>query len=93
MEAFQTLSLVDAAPAPASPTAAAIAAFGSSLTGSIVLPDDPAYDAAREIHNSRFDRHPAFGVRVPNPEDVAAAVPFAGGPGNDLPLRCGRHSL
>ena len=93
MEAFQTLSLVDAAPAPASPTAAAIAAFRSSLTGSIVLPDDPAYDAAREIHNSRFDRHPAFVVRVANAEDVAAAVRFAGAHGLELAVRSGGHSL
>jgi FAD/FMN-containing dehydrogenase len=93
MEAFMSLSLIDAAHAPSSPTAAAIAALGASLTGSIVLPDDAPYDTAREVHNARFDRRPSIIVRAADAADVAAAVRFAGGYDLELAVRSGGHSL
>lgn len=93
MEAFEPLFLLDAAPAPASPTSAAVAALGASLSGTIVLPADSAYDTAREVHNARFGRRPALIVRAADAKDVAAAVRFAAHHGLELAVRSGGHSL
>jgi FAD/FMN-containing dehydrogenase len=97
MEAFQSLPFslarIDAAPAPSSPTQAAVAAFAASLTGSVVLPEDGDYEAAREVHNARFDRRPAIVVRAADASDVAAAVRFATAQRLELAVRSGGHSL
>ena len=47
----------------ARPTAPAIdllpiARFAASLNGTLVLPDDEAYEDARQIHNAVYDRPP-----------------------------------
>ena len=70
-----------------------IAAFGAALTGSLLLPDDAGYEAAREVHNSRFHGRPTIVVKAADAEDVARTVRFAEATGLDLAVRSGGHSL
>ena len=77
--------------APAlSPT---LAAFAASLNGSVVLPSDDAFDATREIHNSRFDGRPTIVVQAADASDVARTIAFASDTGLELAVRSGGHSL
>ena len=70
-----------------------LAAFVASLTGSVVVDGDAGYDAAREIHNSRFDREPSVIVRAADAADVARTVTLASETGLELAVRSGGHSL
>ncbi|HET7030815.1 MAG TPA: FAD-binding oxidoreductase [Candidatus Limnocylindrales bacterium] len=93
MEAFRPRSLDAGAPLPTAPTSAELAAFAASLSGSVILPDDVAYDESREVHNSRFDRRPELIVRVADADDVAGSVRFATRHGFEIAVRSGGHSL
>ncbi len=44
------------------------------LTGRVVYPGDPEYDAARTNHSLRFDIHPRAIVFCRTPCDVSNAV-------------------
>jgi hypothetical protein len=70
-----------------------IAAFGAALTGTLLLPDDAGYEAAREVHNARFHGRPTIVVKAADAEDVARTVRFAEATGLDLAVRSGGHSL
>jgi hypothetical protein len=70
-----------------------LGAFADSLAGSVVLPGDDAFDDARAVHNSRFDRVPTVVVRAADDEDVSKAVRFAAETGLELAVRSGGHSL
>jgi len=70
-----------------------LAAFAASLTGSVVVDGDAGYDAAREVHNSRFDRSPSVIVRAADAADVARTVTLAAANGLELAVRSGGHSL
>ncbi|TME60216.1 MAG: FAD-binding oxidoreductase [Chloroflexi bacterium] len=77
------------------PTASAPdwAALARSLSGTLVRPGDPAYDAARILYNTRFDGVRPQGVaRCASPDDVRACVAFAAQTGVPLALRSGGHS-
>src|SRR5215210_2869819 len=51
--------------------------LADALTGAVVLPGDPGWDAARSGFNLLLDQHPA-GVAFPaDAQDVAAAVTYA----------------
>jgi len=70
-----------------------LAAFAESLTGSAIQSGDDAFDAARRVHNARFDRVPTIVVRAANAEDVARTVRLAAATGLELAVRSGGHSL
>src|SRR6185369_9880062 len=57
----------------------------ATLTGRIVRPGDPDYDAARLGYNGRFSLHPQLIVYAANATDVANAVRWARQ--NDVALR------
>lgn len=68
------------------------------LTGRVVFPDDPGYEAARKDYNALYSRHPRAIVFGQYKEDVANAVRWtlaynAQHPQDPIPLRirCGRH--
>ena len=56
---------------------APIAALRESLRGSLLLPEDAGYDAARSLWNAMIDRRPAAIVRAAGAADVMKAVNFA----------------
>ncbi|HVX31003.1 MAG TPA: FAD-binding oxidoreductase, partial [Nitrolancea sp.] len=68
-------------------------AFETRLLGSLVRPNDPEYDEARQIINMFHDRYPAYIVRAADAADVIRAVEFARE--NELPVtvRSGGHSI
>ncbi|MBN2472844.1 MAG: FAD-binding oxidoreductase [Anaerolineae bacterium] len=49
----------------------------SRLSGTVLTPDDPGYDAARMNWNVAIDQHPALIVMAKTASDVAQAVRFA----------------
>jgi FAD/FMN-containing dehydrogenase len=63
-----------------------------SLTGSIIAPDDPEYDAARRCFNALVDRRPAVIVRCAGPGDVATAFDFARAQDLEVGVRGGGHN-
>lgn len=62
------------------------------LTGRVVEPHDPDYDAFRAVQLGGTDPRPALIVRPANDADVAAAVVLARDIGLPLAVRSGGHS-
>jgi FAD/FMN-containing dehydrogenase len=71
----------------------ATARLRSSLTGTLVLPDDAAYDEARSVWNASIDRRPAVVVRCGGVDDVARALDFAQQHDLVVAVRGGGHSF
>jgi FAD/FMN-containing dehydrogenase len=67
--------------------------FSAGITGTVITPGDEAYDAARQVHNTSFDRYPALIVRAAGAADVARTVVFARDAGLELSVRGGGHSV
>ncbi|MGK4000996.1 FAD-binding oxidoreductase [Sorangium sp. So ce1036] len=61
------------------------------LTGRVVLPGDPGYDDAREVHNARISRNPGAIVFCQDAGDAANAVRWAAARGVEIRARSGRH--
>jgi len=62
------------------------------LSGRVVRPDDPAYEAARRDFNQRFDVYPQAIVYCRTSADVANAVAWARSQKLPLAVRSGGHS-
>jgi FAD/FMN-containing dehydrogenase len=62
------------------------------VSGGVIVPGDPEYDAARRVYNAMIDRRPAAIARCASARDVIAAV--RAGAGGDVPIavRGGGHS-
>jgi FAD/FMN-containing dehydrogenase len=69
----------------------AIGGLRAALTGRIITPDDPAYDATRTVA-SGFDRRPAVIVQPVDPTEVARIIDVARRAGLPLAVRSGGHS-
>jgi FAD/FMN-containing dehydrogenase len=69
-----------------------VAELRPTLTGEIVLPDDPRYDVARRGFNALVDRRPAVIARCLTASDVAAAFAFAHAHGLEVAVRGGGHN-
>ena len=65
----------------------------ASVSGTVIRPDDAAFDEARQIHNTLIDRKPSLIVRAADAADVARAVTFAREHGLELAVRAGGHSI
>jgi FAD/FMN-containing dehydrogenase len=65
----------------------------AALTGRVIAPDDPEYDAARTVFYGGINRRPAAIVRAANATDVATIVSLARERGLELAVRSGGHSL
>jgi FAD/FMN-containing dehydrogenase len=63
-----------------------------SLAGSVVVPTDPDYDAARRCFNALVDRRPAVIARCLSPADVATAFDFARANDLQVAVRGGGHN-
>lgn len=75
------------------PDTSAFEALDASLTGDVVVPGSPEYDAARRVWNGEVDRRPAAIARCRGVADVMAAVRHARD--HDLPasVRGGGHAV
>ena len=72
---------------------AALDELRERMTGSVVLPDDAAYDEARHVFNAMVDKRPALIASCTNAADVAAAVDFARATGMAVAIRSGGHGV
>src|SRR5579883_2031366 len=70
-----------------------IAALRSKLRGSIALPGDDGYDAARTIWNATVDRRPGLVVRCLDTADVIHAVKLAQEEKLLIAVRSGGHNI
>jgi FAD/FMN-containing dehydrogenase len=67
--------------------------FAAGISGTVITPGDAAYDEARQVHNTMFDRYPALIVQAAGSADVARTVVFARDAGLELSVRGGAHSM
>lgn len=65
--------------------------LGAALRGTLILPQDAAYDDARALYNSMIDRRPAAIARVADTADIIACVNFARTHELELAVRGGGH--
>ena len=63
------------------------------VSGPVLTPDDPGYDAARAVHNGLVDRRPAVIVRCRSTGDVVAALGLARSTGLEVSVRGGGHNV
>jgi FAD/FMN-containing dehydrogenase len=68
-------------------------ALGRGVRGVVIGPDDVAYDDARSLYYTGFDRRPGVIVRPADARDVAAVVGLARESGVELAVRSGGHSV
>jgi FAD/FMN-containing dehydrogenase len=68
-------------------------AFAAGIAGSVLGPEDPGYDEARQVHNALADGRPLRIVGAVSSADVARTVLFAAEMGLELAVRGGGHSL
>jgi hypothetical protein len=64
-----------------------------TLRGTVVTPDDKAYDEARSAWNAMVDKRPALIVQPVDAADVAVAIAFGRREGLELGVKCGGHSV
>ena len=62
------------------------------VTGAVIAPGDPDYDAARTVVLGGVDARPALIVRVAGTDDVRAVIALARAHGLELAVRSGGHS-
>ena len=72
---------------------ATLGEFTGRVRGTVVLPADVEYDAAREVWNAAHDRRPEMLVRCASVQDVIETVTFARSEGLPLAIRGGGHSV
>lgn len=63
------------------------------LSGRLVFPDDPGYDALRQVWNGRIDKRPALIARCANADDIAEAIRFARETDIEASIRGGGHNI
>src|SRR4051812_23920429 len=79
--------------APMSSLAAKVAEVSSSFSGRLLLPEDPAWDAARRVHNGLVDKRPALVAQCRGSADIALVVRLARDAGLDIAVRGGGHNV
>ena len=65
----------------------------SQVRGSVLLPDEPGYDEARQLWNAMIDRKPAGIVQCAGVADVMLAVAEARNNGLRVSVRGGGHNI
>jgi FAD/FMN-containing dehydrogenase len=64
-----------------------------ALSGELVLPNDPTYDAARRVWNGAVDKKPALIAYCAGSHDVVTAIKFARASGLCFSVRSGGHNV
>jgi len=77
----------------ASLDAGQLESLAAGFGGTLLLPSDDGYEAARRIHNGLIDRRPALIAECSGTSDIAAAVRFARQTGLALAVRGGGHNV
>jgi FAD/FMN-containing dehydrogenase len=67
--------------------------LAARVDGTVLLPGDAGYDAARSVWNAMVDHRPRVIVRCAGVADVVAAVRAARDAGMEIGVRCGGHSV
>jgi FAD/FMN-containing dehydrogenase len=70
-----------------------LADLARQVSGSLLGPQDPRYEAARAVHNGLIDRRPALIVRCRTTNDVIAALALARRAGLEVSIRGGGHNV
>jgi FAD/FMN-containing dehydrogenase len=70
-----------------------VADLAGQVSGSVLGPRDPGYEAARAVHNGLVDRTPALIVRCRTTNDVIAALALARRAGLEVSIRGGGHNV
>ncbi len=70
-----------------------VEALRASLRGTVCVPGDDGYDAARTIWNAMVDKRPGLIVRCAGAADVKRAVKFARANGLLVAVRGGGHNI
>jgi FAD/FMN-containing dehydrogenase len=65
----------------------------ASVKGSILSPDDPGYEEARQIWNAMIDRRPAVIVQCTQADDIPPVIRFARKNGLELSIRGAGHNI
>ena len=78
---------------PTKPSPEAVNELRRQVRGSVYLPGDDGYDAARTIWNAMINRRPAVILRAAGASDVIAAVRFAKKHDVPLAIRGGGHNI
>ena len=63
------------------------------IKGSIIVPDDPGYEEARQVWNAMIDRRPAVIVQCVQADDVPPVIRFARENGLQLSIRGAGHNI
>jgi FAD/FMN-containing dehydrogenase len=66
--------------------------LAAALHGTVITPDDAAYDEARAVYNAMIDKHPAAIARCADTADVITAVRFANEHHLEITVRGGAHN-
>src|SRR6266481_1977303 len=64
-----------------------------TLKGSVLVPDDPGYEEARQVWNAMIDRRPAIIVQCAQADDVPPVIRFARKNGLQLSIRGAGHNI
>ena len=64
-----------------------------TIKGSVLVPDDPGYEEARQIWNAMIDRRPALIVQCVQADDVLPVIRFARKNGLELSIRGAGHNI
>lgn len=70
-----------------------VEAFRRRLSGSLVLPSDPSYNAARQVWNGMIDRQPGVIAYCASVIDVVESIGFARATGLVTAVRGGGHNI
>jgi len=70
-----------------------VAELSNRFSGRLLLPDDPAWDVARRVHNGFVDKRPALVAQCRGAADIALAVRFARDAGLEIAVRGGGHNV
>jgi FAD/FMN-containing dehydrogenase len=64
-----------------------------TIKGSVLVPNDPDYEEARQIWNAMIDRRPAAIVQCAQADDVSSVIRFARKNGLELSIRGAGHNI
>ncbi len=74
-------------------TSETVAGLRSKLRGTVAMPGEEGYDAARTLWNAMIDRRPALVARCLDPADVIHAVKLARDENLLVAVRSGGHNI